>query len=328
MWRSKQKLILPCGIPQKTTLLHIQKVVVSFFAVPAKQQMYWSALMNKASVLYALLSAVLMGTIGVFSKLTGLPAEIITFFRLILGAGFMAFFLVIIGKTRLMWQWPSWPVLINGILLAGFIIFYVQAMNNTSMANAIMLVYLAPLAASIVAHFFLGERLTITALGLILFALLGFGMMMEFRVDIKSGSKEFAGICYGLLALASYAGFILVNRIIKPKIHVYTRTFWQLFTGGCVMIPLTIYSMHEVDVSHIPWLIGVGFFPGFLAILFAVIALSRLPVAIFGTIAYIEPVAVVIFGWTIFQETLSPMQMAGCLLILMSGILKTVLAEK
>jgi drug/metabolite transporter (DMT)-like permease len=284
--------------------------------------------MNRSAIVYAFLSAALMGTIGIFSKLTGLPAEIITFFRLILGAGFMIIFLAIIGKARLAKVWPTWPVLGNGVLLAAFIIFYIQAMNYTTMANAIMLVYLAPLFSSGVAHFFLGERLTVTALTLICLALFGFGLMMEFKIDISSGSREITGIFYGFLALASYAGFILVNRVISPKTHVYTRTFWQLFTGGCVMIPFILLSMNAVSTNHIPWLIAVGFFPGFLAILFAVAALSRLPVAMFGTIAYTEPVAVVIFGWTIFHETLSPMQIIGCFLIIFSGILKTIATRK
>lgn len=239
--------------------------------------------MDITAVTYAFLSAVLMGTIGVFSKLTGLPAEIITFFRLIFGAGFMMLFLIIIGKVRFIKVWPTWPVLVNGLLLAGFIIFYVQAMNYTTMANAIMLVYLAPLVASCVAHFVLGERLTVTSLALICVALFGFGVMMEFKIDTSSGSGEIVGFCYGLLAQASYAGFILVNRVISPKIHVYTRTFWQLFVGGCVMIPFILFSMNEVSTDQIPWLIAVGFFPGFLAILLAVAALSRLPVAMFGT---------------------------------------------
>lgn len=280
--------------------------------------------MDTTAIVYAFLSAALMGTIGVFSKLTGLPAEIITFFRLILGAGFMMFFLATIGKVRFVKVFPTWPVLLNGVLLAAFIIFYVEAMNFTTMANAIMLVYLAPLVASVFAHFFLGERLTLISLALICLALFGFGMMMEFKVDISSGSQEFIGICYGLLALASYAGFIIVNRVINPQIHVYTRTFWQLFIGGCVMIPFILVSMNEVSTNDIPWLLAIGLFPGFLAILFAVAALSRLPVAMFGTIAYIEPVAVVVFGWFIFHETLNPMQIVGCLLIIFSGILKTV----
>lgn len=285
-------------------------------------------IMDVTALIFAFLSAVLMATIGVFSKITGLSSEIITFFRLFLGAIFMAIYLLLTKNLSKAAARPSWSVVLNGCFLAGFIIFYVQAMNYTSMANAIMLVYLAPLAASMVAHFFLKERLTATALGLICTALFGFAMMMKFKINISQGSREFIGVCYGLAALVSYAGFILINRLIKKEIHVYTRTFWQLLTGGLVMIPFILFSTSEVELNHIPWLLGVGFLPGFLAILFAVIALSRLSVAVFGTIAFMEPVAVVIFGWTIFQETLSPMQMTGCLLIICSGILKTYLESK
>jgi drug/metabolite transporter (DMT)-like permease len=283
--------------------------------------------MDVAALLFAFFSAVLMGTIGVFSKITGLPAETITFFRLLLGAGFMLVFLVCTRKVKLLNRWPSWPVLLNGCFLAGLVIFYVLAMNYTSMANTIMLVYLAPLVASVVAHFFLNERLTPLVFGLFGLALFGFGMMMEFRVEISLESEEFIGICCGVLALLCYAGFILCNRMVPKEIHVYTSTFYQLLVGAAVMFPLVLFSSGEIGVEHIPWLLATGFFSGFLAILFAVIALSRLPAATFGTIAYMEPVAVVLFGWTIFNESLSPMQVGGCLLILASGIAKTLTTQ-
>ena len=45
--------------------------------------------MSMGGIAAAILSALLMGTIGVFSKITGLPAETVTFFRLFFGAGFM-----------------------------------------------------------------------------------------------------------------------------------------------------------------------------------------------------------------------------------------------
>lgn len=150
---------------------------------------------------------------------------------------------------------------------------------------------------------------------------------MEFRIELDSKSNDFIGICFGVLAFLSYAGFILVNRVIRDDVHVYTRTFYQLLGGGCVMLPFILGSLHEVAGGHIPWLIGIGFFPGFLAIFFAVAALSRLPAAMFGTIAYTEPVAVIIFGWTIFHEVLSPLQICGCLLIIIAGITKTITAE-
>ena len=280
--------------------------------------------MDLAALFFAFVSAILMGTIGVFSKITGLPAELITFFRLGIGALFMLIFLLLSRQVGLLRRWPGWPVLFNGGFLAGFIIFYVQAMNYTSMANAIMLVYLAPLAASIVAHFFLRERLTLVGLGLICLALFGFAMMMEFNLEISRNSAEFIGICLGLLALICYAGFILLNRLIAADVHVYSRTFYQLFTGALLMLPLVIYSVDQLSAGDIPWMIGTGFFPGFLAILLAVTALSRLPAATFGTIAYIEPVAVVVFGWSLFGESMTPLQIGGCLLIITSGILKTV----
>ena len=284
--------------------------------------------MNVAPILFAFLSAILMGTIGVFSKITGLPAEVITFFRLLIGAGFMLIYLVALRKTDLLNRWPSWPVLVNGCLLAGFVVFYVQAMNYTSMANAIMLVYLAPLAASVIAHFFLDERLNFLGFGLIMLALFGFAMMMEFRLEMSRQSSEFIGICLGLLALICYAGFILLNRVIPKQIHVYTRSFYQLLIGALVMLPLVLHSIQSVSMEHIPWLIATGFFSGFLAISFAVIALSLLPAATFGTIAYIEPVAVVVFGWTLFSETLSLLQIGGCLLIIVSGIVKTLTTQQ
>jgi len=284
--------------------------------------------MDTAAVVYAFLSAVLMGTIGVFSKSTGLPAEVITFFRLMLGAIFLLGFLAISSKIRLVWRNPTWPVVANGFFLAGFIIFYVQAMNYTSMANAIMLVYLAPVTASVIAHFFLKERLSGLSVALIGLALFGFAMMMEFRVELSRQSGEFIGLCLGSLSMFCYAGFILVNRMISPQVHVYTRTFYQLLIGALVMTPLLARSAASITAADIPWLIGTGLLPGFLGILFAVIALSRLPAATFGTIAYSEPVAVVFFGWTMFGEVLSPLQMAGCLLIIASGIARTLTLPK
>ncbi|MDP3479418.1 MAG: DMT family transporter [Desulfoprunum sp.] len=281
-----------------------------------------STTMNLTGIIAAILSALLMGTIGVFSKITGLPAETITFFRLMLGACFMLLFLFATRQTGCLKKWPTWPVLINGGMLAGFIIFYVQAMNLTTMANAIMLVYLAPLTASIFAHFFLGERLNRASILLIGAALFGFAMMMEFKIDFSTGSNHFAGICLALVAMLCYAGFILINRVIKGHVHVFTRTFYQLLTGAVIMLPFVLASRPVISTENWFWLMGTGLFPGFLAILFAVIALSTLPAATFGTLAYFEPIAVILFGWLIFSEALSPLQIAGCTLILSSGIVK------
>jgi drug/metabolite transporter (DMT)-like permease len=219
-------------------------------------------------------------------------------------------------------------VAVNGALLAGFIIFYVQAMNLTSMANAIMMVYLAPVTASAWAHFRMGERLSPAGWTLIAAAMLGFAAMMEFRLDFAGGGNHAAGLGFAGLAMFCYAGFILVNRRIRTDVPVMTRAFYQLFIGALVMLPFFLADPPAISATNAWWLLGTGLVPGFLAITFAVMALSRLPAATFGTLAYFEPLAVVIFGWTLFGEALSPLQLGGCATIMASGCAKVLLEKR
>lgn len=281
-------------------------------------------------LLMALISAVLMGTIGVISKMTGLNAETVTFFRLGFGALLMSAYLFARGQLHLVQRWPSWQVLLNGVLLASFILFYVQAMNYTSMANAIMIVYLAPVAASIAAHCFLSERLTSSSALLIACALFGFAMMMEFKLDLAGNSNDRIGMGLALVSMCAYAGFILVNRKVPATVHVYTRTWYQLAIGALCILPFMLLSPTAVmpNPTQWSWLLAGGLLPGFLGILCAVLALQHLPTTVFGTLAYAEAIAVVVFGWVIFGESLNALQLGGCGIILASGVLQAALSSR
>lgn len=284
--------------------------------------------MKSFGVLAAILSALCMGTMGVFSRKTGFDAEVITFFRLFIGALLLLVFLIFSKRVYLVWRWPTWPVLINGFMLAGFIIFYVEAMNHTTMANAIMVLYLSPLVASIYAHFFLGEHLTLISIVLILTALLGFGMMMEFKIDFSqdlAGEGRFdhaKGLGYAFVGLICYTAFMLINRVIDRQIHVNTKTFYQLSAGALFLSPFLIGNLPAATLTLWPWLLGVGMIPGFVGIYLAVYALEKLPAATFGTLAYFEPIFVVFLGWILYTEQLNLLQLAGCSLILISGTIK------
>lgn len=273
---------------------------------------------RQPGIFCAICSALLMATIGVFSRKSGAAAESVAFFRLLFGAGFTLLFLLFTGETRLVRQWPGWAVLAGGASLAGFVVCYIKSMACTTMANAIMMIYLAPLAASVYAHFFLRERISARGLLLMLMALFGFAMMLEFRLDFASKGQT-AGLMLALAAMICYAVYILVTRIAPMHVHVYSRAFYQLLGGAVVLLPFQLL-VPPVPAPAWPWLVGAGFLPGFLAILCAVVALSRLPAATFGTLAYCEPVAVMLFGWFLFQEQLSPLQVAGATLIIASGI--------
>ena len=89
-----------------------------------------------------------------------------------------------------------------------------------------------------------------------------------------------------------------------------------------MILPFALWQPAGLAAStwQVPWLLAAGLVPGFLALLCAVMAINRLPTALYGTLAYCEPVAVVIFGWSLFGEALSPLQLSGCGLVIACGV--------
>ncbi|MGC8119911.1 DMT family transporter [Marinobacter sp. VGCF2001] len=276
----------------------------------------------------AALSAIFMGTIGAISFYAGVAAETVTFYRLAIGAALVAVYLMATGQRDKVLVWPGVKILVTGAFLAGFVMFYVLAMGFTSMANAVMVMYLAPVTASVVAHCFMGERLTPASMGLIGFALLGFAMMMEFNFSLSGRADEAIGLAYALCAMLCYAAFMLTNRLIDDRVHVVSRSGYQMLAGALCMLPLMLLQGDAISGVQWGWLIAAGVVPGFLAIMLAVIALRSLPAATFGTLAYLEPITVVALAWVLFDQSLNLLQLAGCTLIILSGAAQAVLTNR
>ncbi len=271
------------------------------------------------AIALALLAASLMGTIGVFARFTALPAEQITFYRLLLGSLFLMSFMLITGKGREICHKPSKRTLINGAMLAGFMAFYIEGIAYTQMATVIMIIYLAPVVSAVFSHFVFNEKLTRFNIACAVLALGGFILMLPTASSQTLYENEMLGYFYGLLSLLTYCGFILINR--KPSANSpYQSTLVQLSVGGLCLLPLVLQSPSLPSAEQFGWLLAIGFFPGFLAILFAVKALRQLPSVTYGTLSYIEPVVVVALAWSVFGETLTALQLIGVALIIFAGM--------
>lgn len=271
------------------------------------------------AIALALLAAGLMGTIGVLARFTAMPAEHITFYRLLLGALFLTAYMVLTGRGAQIRHRPSKRTLINGAMLAGFMAFYIEAIEYTQMATVIMIIYLAPVVTSVFAHFVFHERLNRFNIASVVLALVGFILMLPDASNQSLYHSEIMGYFYALLALITYSGFILINR--KPSAaSPYQSTLVQLSVGALCLLPLVFTTPLVPNLNQFTWLLAIGFFPGFLAILFAVKALSQLPSVTYGTLSYVEPVVVVTLAWWIFNEALTAQQLLGVALIILAGI--------
>jgi len=277
-------------------------------------------------VIFALLSAIAMASSGVIARLSAIGAAELTFYRLAVGAACLWLFVCLRGQVHELKQKPDWRMALNGIMLASFMLAFLKAISYISLANAIMLVYLAPPLSALIAHYFFAESLDLRSSLLILLSFFGFAMMQEFKLDLVVTPAQWPGFCYGMLSLFTYTAFLLLNRHATSGHSQFQRTFYQLLIGACCVLPfLTDASVPQAQDWI--WILLAGIFPGFLAIYFAILALTRLPTRVFGTLAYVEPVTVILAGWWLFGETLSALKICGVALILLAGAMQALLSK-
>ncbi|MFC0048009.1 DMT family transporter [Rheinheimera tilapiae] len=278
-------------------------------------------------LIFALISAVSMASSGVIARMSGLAAAELTFYRLFVGALCLLGLVLLLGKQAELKQKPDRRIVLNGILLASFMLCFLKAISFISLANAIMLVYLAPALAAIAAHFLFHEKLDLASGLLIVLSFLGFAMLQQFKLDLVLTEAQWPGFVYGMLSLFTYTGFLLANRHSGQSESPLQRAFYQLMIGALCVLPF-LNATPLPNIDELPWVFLAGFFPGFLAIYLAIIALEHLPTRVFGTLAYIEPVAVILAGWWLFQEKLSLLQVGGVALILLAGLVQSVLHQQ
>jgi drug/metabolite transporter (DMT)-like permease len=270
-------------------------------------------------VVLALMSAVAMASSGIIARFSGLAAAELTFYRLAVGSLCLLLFVLGSGRWQVLRGKPDWRMAVNGVLLASFMLTFLSAIHYISLANAIMLVYLAPPLSAFIAHALMDEKLDLTDSCLIALSFFGFAMLQQFQFNLVLDAAQLPGLAFGLLSLLSYSGFLLLNRRSLPAHSQLQRTFYQLIIGACCVLPF-LSGMTLPQGQTWVWIALAGLFPGFIAIYCAIIALQHLPTRVYATLAYLEPVTVILAGWYWFSEGLNSLQLSGVVLIILTGL--------
>lgn len=268
----------------------------------------------------AIISAVIMGSIGILVRNVSVDGSVIAFSRFALGLLFLTVFLLL-GK-----RWEAFRVKLSialffsGVFLALGVLFYILAIKTTTLANAVFLLYLAPLLASVLGHFFLQEKISAFKALLILLAFVGSLCLLEFNFSLDV--TDTSGQLFGFAAAFCYAFFIITNRKIASAISGMSRAFYQLLFACLVLLPF----METVDLPSLHhdaiWLLAIGFFHGFIAITLMILSLRYLRSYEYATVSYLEPIIATIIGYLMYNESLSWLQFSGCVLIIVCGFMQ------
>lgn len=276
---------------------------------------------------FKLITAMLIfGSIGIFVKNINMPSSEIAFLRGVIGSLFLlGFGLFVQQKSSLKSVKDNGKLLIlSGLAIGLNWIFLFQAYKYTSIANATLCYYFAPIFVMILAPFILKEKLTALKLGCIFAAMIGLFLIVNTEGNMGSPFNHVVGILYGLSAAVLYASVILMNKFIK-NLPSQETTVVQLGVAALVLLPYVIMK-DNINFSDI------SLYSGFLILILGIIhtgiayylyfsAVKELKGQTIAVLSYIDPISAVIFAAIFLGENMSFVQMAGGVLILSSTFL-------
>ncbi len=279
--------------------------------------------MNKSKIIY--ISAMLIfGSIGLMSRNIALSSGQIALTRGLIGSIFLLLASRVL-KEKISWQKIKPNLLLLVISGAGIgfnWILMFQAYKYTSIANATLSYYFAPVFVVLLSPFLLKERLTPIKMACILTAL--GGMFLIVGIGGGEGTNHIIGICYGLAAAVLYASVVILNKYLKGLSGLET-TLVQISSATIVLLPYILLTepirIFSIDLKSAAFLITMGLVHTGLAYLMYFTGMKGLKGQTVAVLSYTDPISAILMSGLFLGEELTFLQLLGGVLILGATLL-------
>ncbi len=262
------------------------------------------------------------GSIPLFSIWCALPSPVFVFFRVLLAFPFMLLYsLKKIGKKELLNVKPVLPLILSGVVLSLNWIFFFWAINITDIATAVVLYYFGPVFTIILSVIFLKEPLDKILIFATVIAFIG--AFFTFAPALKVGGSIFgvfvafaSGLLYGLL------GF--VSKIATFNHSSVKITTYQIFISVFFTLPFIFFFHFSLNLHILLLLVVTGIIHTALALFLWYDSLNYISVSTSAIFSYLDPFFAIALGYIFLNQKPGVYQIAGGVLIAVSGIMITV----
>jgi drug/metabolite transporter (DMT)-like permease len=274
--------------------------------------------MATSGVLLLVTFSLLTGLGGYFVKIThGINPQQILFFRSILACIFL--FAVAIATKKVQELKFRLPIgtIVMGTVEGLSIYFYYLALEKTTIANTILLVYTAPIFSIILARIFLKEKVELKTI---------FGIIASFiGVIIVSDPSKFSlnpqqmyGSIFALLGGFFYSAMAISSKSLTQKTTPLYSAFWQYFVIMILSIFFALpFSVHTFT-NNIPSLLFLGWAAGGFAFLLYMEGIKRVKGQVIQIITMLEIIVASLSGYFLLKESLTVQTIVGGAFILLS----------
>lgn len=278
----------------------------------------------KVKIIIAML---IFSSLGVFVRKINLSPSKIALARSLIGTIFLYAVSIFTGQ-KMSWEHIRKNIvllLMSGAAMGFNWIFLFQAYKYTTISNATLSYYFAPVFIMLLSPMVLKEKLTARKLACIFGAMFGLILIVDIGGGkTPGGDSSFIGVAYGLLAALLYASVVLINKFIKNLKGLET-TLMQLFIAALILAPYVLltenFNFANFSTEYLPYILILGIVHTGIAYLLYFTALKELEGQTIAILSYIDPIFAVIISSTFLGESMSGIQIIGGILILGSAFL-------
>lgn len=274
--------------------------------------------MNKQKLLFAL-AMLIFGSIGLFVRTLPFTSSQIALARGLIGSAFLfaSSFILKKGLSFKRIRNNLKVLLPLGIMLGFNWILLFQAYRYTSIANATVSYYCAPVIVMLLTPVVFKEPLTRTNV-LCIFAAMA-GMVCISGAGGVLDRQNLIGVAYGFGGAVFYAAIVLTNKFLKD-ISDFESAFTQLFIAALALLPYVLLTdgirLAGASAGAVLLLILVGMVHTGFSYLLYFASLPRLDSRTIATFSYIDPISAILLSSLFLAEPITLVQAAGAVLIL------------
>jgi len=268
-----------------------------------------------------ILAAIIWGSLGTVVRFIHLPTLILVFYRVSFAAIAIFVYIAMRHKTevlavgkRLYW------IIAMGILLTINWTAFFFSIRLTSVANAVLITYTAPIFVAILAPLILKEKLekiTILSLGI---SLVGTALIVSASVTGLSKSA-LAGILWAVVSAITYAVLVIISKPLADKIDPVAIIFYEELVGAIILSPALFIYKFSISPLTLFILFVVGAFHTAFAAALYLNGLRAVKAQQVGIFTYLDPASAVVFAAIFLGEIPRPVTILGGLFIIASGLI-------
>ncbi|MEW6067017.1 MAG: DMT family transporter [Nitrospirota bacterium] len=265
--------------------------------------------------LYILIAIFLWSSLGVVVRLSGVEIHLLIFYSIIVSLIVQA---AILSRKKYRNKFPhrknlKYPIILGSFSLLNTFTYY-YAFKHTTISNAVLTHYTAPVIVAFLAAFFLKEKITGKLIGVIIVASTGLWIMLNGFV-IEKGQT--LGIMAGLASGVAYAIIVIFLRMHARNFNPIVLAFFSNATIAVMLLPF----ISSVPLKAVWSFLFMGIVHSTIAPILYFKGLQYITANRAAVLGYLEPVCAIIFSMALLNEVIGMNSIIGGILIIFSGYL-------